>query len=592
MKRSADGAPHGDSGWLDTKVLQSTKVEFLAYRTKLIQFVLLSLASVVLAFGCDTQHEEQVDPGPSREATMTVVAFAGGNETVVDLASLGVGDGPFRMITQVSTVELDESRLVVRHPEPVDETLLVAAEDGEGVPDTVSIWHRVFAAEAGTPAYPLRIAQSRHLVDAEGRVVQFHGDTPWSLVVQLTSEERETYFSTRREQGVNAILFNLIEHKFGDFNPDPWTNQKGENPFQAQLGSGAFDFTTPNEPYWAEVDVVLTEARAAGLTCLVVPAYVGWMQGEEGWAAEIAANGPDRMRNYGVFLGNRYGALDHVIWVMGGDWGPTSDRFDLTDEINALAEGIRSADRQHFMTAHGGQQSAIDAYNEPWLDLNNTYKYGGDIGSQLQVDFKRRRNGAPIPFFFIEGVYENTWDSTPQVLRWQIYTALLGGAFGHFYGATPVWTFDAASGRDFADDQTVQWREALHFEAAEDLRHVRRLTRVRPMHVLQPDLDGRIVVEGGGRLGHPDYVSAASGEGIGIVYTPTAHRLTVDLAALNIAGDVRAAWYNPREGTHRLDRIISGTGNESFVPPADGDWVLLLDDARFNLPLPGASQGG
>src|SRR5690242_9809033 len=67
----------------------------------------------------------------------------------------------------------------------------------------------------GGPAYPLKTAPGQHyLVDQTTPPVFIHGDSPWSMFVQLNIVDTETYISNRASLQVNALIVNLIEHKF------------------------------------------------------------------------------------------------------------------------------------------------------------------------------------------------------------------------------------------------------------------------------------------------------------------------------------------------------------------------------------------
>lgn len=87
----------------------------------------------------------------------------------------------------------------------------------------------VRAAQNDSP-FPVRVSSNgRYLVDAGGAPFLLHGDTAWSLIVQLTNDEAEEYLENRRQKGFNAILFNLIEHRFADDWPK---NKYGHGPFK------------------------------------------------------------------------------------------------------------------------------------------------------------------------------------------------------------------------------------------------------------------------------------------------------------------------------------------------------------------------
>ena len=92
----------------------------------------------------------------------------------------------------------------------------------------------------------------RYFEDGKSKPFLIHGDTAWSLIVQLDLKEGELYLDTRKAQGFNSILVNLIERKFSKTPPK---NAEGEEPF-AKSG----DFSTPSEKYFAHVDAVLEMA--------------------------------------------------------------------------------------------------------------------------------------------------------------------------------------------------------------------------------------------------------------------------------------------------------------------------------------------
>src|SRR4051794_25511277 len=75
------------------------------------------------------------------------------------------------------------------------------------------------------------------LVDAAGAPVWLQGEAAWSLLVRLDDDEVDAYLADRRARGFNALLVNLIEHKFADHAP---RNRAGDAPFTAD------DFALPN----------------------------------------------------------------------------------------------------------------------------------------------------------------------------------------------------------------------------------------------------------------------------------------------------------------------------------------------------------
>lgn len=137
------------------------------------------------------------------------------------------------------------------------------------------------------------------------------------LAAQPDSVELEAYVDVRRSQGVNGLLTNTAEHQYADRDP---RNAYGEAPFLRRLTGGAEDLT----PYWAHLEWIVEEAEEREMLIFLVSAYLGLGHGESGGAAELLANGPERLRAYGDCLGRRLGELENVIWMKGGDAPPPS----------------------------------------------------------------------------------------------------------------------------------------------------------------------------------------------------------------------------------------------------------------------------
>jgi hypothetical protein len=71
-----------------------------------------------------------------------------------------------------------------------------------------------------------------------------------------------------------------------------------------------------------------------------------------------------------------------------------------------------------------------------------------------------------------------------------------------------------------------------------------------------------------------------------IAYLPTKRTFTVDLS--KVAGSAAQTWwYNPRTGKSEAAGKFATGAKQRFTPPAEGDWVLVLDDASRKLPAPG-----
>ena len=74
-----------------------------------------------------------------------------------------------------------------------------------------------------------------------------------------------------------------------------------------------------------------------------------------------------------------------------------------------------------------------------------------------------------------------------------------------------------------------------------------------------------------------------------MVYAPVGRPFSVRMDVIR-GSQVKAWWFNPRDGSAEAIDTFPNTGTRRFVPPEDGeltDWVLVLDDASRGYPPPG-----
>ena len=72
----------------------------------------------------------------------------------------------------------------------------------------------------------------------------------------------------------------------------------------------------------------------------LAPIYLGYIHTDEGWVEEALANGPEKCRAWGRYVGKRYRDFDNLVWIIGGDRNPENARPD----VDAVAEGIKEFD--------------------------------------------------------------------------------------------------------------------------------------------------------------------------------------------------------------------------------------------------------
>jgi hypothetical protein len=449
------------------------------------------------------------------------------------------------------------------------------------------------AATQNESVFPLHVEPGkRYLVDAAGQPFLIQGDAAWSLIADLTREQVDLYLDDRRARGFNTLLVNLIEHRFST---NPAANAYGGRPFrgrafEAITGLAAWlprriahygtsvaslfaDYTAPNDAYFAHADWVLRRAAEKGFLVLLAPSYAGWHGGSQGWYRAMVANGPDRLRQYGAYLGRRYRDFTNILWVQGGDYNPPDK-----DLVRAIVEGIREFDPQALQTAQGAPgKSVIDYWRgEPWLQVNNVYTYEPVYAPALEQYARPGR----MPFFLIESAYENEHGITERRIRTQAYQAVLCGAAGQIFGNNPIWHFHGPG----LFSAPVTWQQALDSPGARSMTRLRELMATIPWWLLKPDIDHAFLVDGLGPKDARAVAARASDRSFALLYLPTSRDITVDLGQL--AGPVVAVrWYDPTDGQFLTvgGSPFSASGLLRLQPERASnssgfdDWVLVLE---------------
>ena len=161
------------------------------------------------------------------------------------------------------------------------------------------------------------------------------------------------------------------------------------------------------------------------------PVYVGYSTGRcnfenEGWGTDMEKASDAVIRDWGVYVGNRYKGFSNIVYVIGADADPRSCAPPLVEKLNAVAMGIKSVDSVHLMAAdNAGQQSSLSVFSGYfWLDISDLY--GGSNVRKLNAEYSRPDF---LPFFQGEDRYQNEHGTTPLLLRTRQYESVLSGAY-------------------------------------------------------------------------------------------------------------------------------------------------------------------
>ena len=271
--------------------------------------------------------------------------------------------------------------------------------------------------------------------------------------------------------------------------------------------------------------------------------------------------------------------------------------------IDAFAAGLRAGDGgAHLISYHprGPGRSSDSLPDASWLDFHMAQSSHGahdhDNGLSTEHDYaltppkptldaEPRYEMMPVGFYYENASRLDRFDDYDA--RQAAYWSLLAGACGHTYGNNNVWQF-WQPGRPPQLWANQAWFDSLDTPGAFQMGHLRRLFESRPFQSLipAPEMLRDAPANGGAKV----RAACARDGSFAIIYSPRGENFSVDRDRLK-ASRLREIWFDPRYGVSYEVHKTSAHGIQTYAPPTSGrgqDWVLIIEDAAKDWPLPGA----
>ena len=437
-------------------------------------------------------------------------------------------------------------------------------------------------------------SDGRYLVNSiTGQPVFLTGDAPQLLSLELCSmSEVNEYLADRQSRGFNAIWVILADQT--DQNTAP-NDCNGNAPF-----TGGTWWVNPNPTYWEHQDAVIQAAGALGMTVFAMPSFVGNNDVQPKYdTPSYLSSSMATVQGYGTFLGSRYKSYNNIVWVLGGDWNPTSSSgVVIKPLLEGLGAAIKAADPNHLITIEGcrncGFPLSTSPYTSgtipPWLSLNWTYTAAvANAVARCQSAFS---SNPFLPPLLGEDFYElENGITTGFLSRQEGYWEVLSGCYlGRLFGNGPIWSFNATS----SGDTSPSWQSQLGSPGSLGEQFMGKLMRSREHWLMAPDTNHSILTAGFGS-GSTLSVAARSSDGqtiIAYLSDGNSTAKTIDMSAITSTSSTAIAWwYNSQTGAATLIGTFPNSGSQSFTAPDGNDWVLVIDDAAANLGAPGGGTG-
>ena len=449
-------------------------------------------------------------------------------------------------------------------------------------------------------------ANKRYLVESDGTPVFLMGEAAWTMPENATRADVDVYLNDRKSRGFNYVQIAAARDLDGEptsftttrtMNPE---NMNGHRPFQWNA-DGKADVTkpivaaggTPTAPndYWDHLEYIIQKAESMNMYVGILPTWSKYYINTTVTTMQLFTK--DSAKIYGRFLGDRYKAYPHIIWILGGD-GDISNVNTVQSKIvyRAMAEGLVQGMTgqpaiwnvasplwdQVLIIIHDRYPSHVNFNDDAWLKLNlmrGSETAGGLYERTLDSYYNSPTRPVLLGEAYYEGYVGNDSYHGPLEMRQQAYHSVLGGGLGGY-------AYGLAMSEVQAQDQIFKFQDGWQgrldtAEGCNDMRHLVNLINNMGIRWWRLVPDQNIVTDGAGE-GNAFKAAARTDDGAQIlVYFPNVSYAKIDLRKITSHSRVEATWYDTRTGATRAGGVLANTQTFSFMPPIDWvDSVLIL----------------
>lgn len=415
---------------------------------------------------------------------------------------------------------------------------------------------------AGSESWQLCVSSNgRFLQYSDGKPFFWLGDTGWLLPQKLDREATKGYLTRCQQNGYNVVQVQVLNavpsvNAYGALSNDPQNSWDfsvfAHAATPTSRASALSEDVRSGLSYWDHMDYIIRTAEAHGIYIAMVCIWGGLVKG--------GAMDVEGAKAYGRFLAERYKDSPNIIWVIGGDIPG-----DVKPEVwSALAETIKSIDKQHLMTFHprGRYTSAHWWSKAPWIDFH-MYQSGHRRYGQRMSD-----RTYPIPdnteedsWMYVDSTWkynpikpvidgEPSYEDIPQGLhfptgpRWRshdvrryAYWDVFAGAFGHTYGHNAIMQMARPGDAVAYSDTSKPWYEAQRDSGYVQMKYLKALMLTLPYFERVPYQE-MIYKDNGKKY---ERLIATRGNDYALVYNYTGRDMPLDLTL--ISGKRKNLWW-------------------------------------------------
>ena len=421
----------------------------------------------------------------------------------------------------------------------------------------------VVAYTGSNPLYQhgfLRVGNTkRYLTYADGTPFLWMGDTGWLAIRQSTLAEWKAYVDDRATKGFTIIQAHLTQYALVD------SVLRDFCPIKAEL---------PNPDYFKELEAKIGYANQKGIVLMLVGLGVS---GKGPYIPEL---------NTPAFARYLTGRLASYAVILSPSMDAGYD--DINDQMATLLKSVPSV---HLITQHVGTKAGAAAAYHVKASIDFTALQSGHHNGNLAKAYEAAAKWSQElwqlnptkPVVNSEAMYDgrgnnegNDWrEQDARKLGW---IGWLSGALGYTYGAgeSDRHVTGARGGMyRFVQDSTAYdyWQRVLSWPSGAQMSYMKQFVANIPWWQLEPD-PGRILNQPTSPLRTMALSRSQSGDLL-VAYLPENHDIKIRLDRLT--SGLKGQWFDPTRNQYwPISDPIGQSGEQTFLCPGPGDWVLLL----------------
>ena len=408
-----------------------------------------------------------------------------------------------------------------------------------------------------------------YLAHADGAPFFWTACTAWNGALLSTDAEWDKYLKQRADHGYTVIQFVTTQWRGGV------TNSQGQTAF---TGSGRIDL---NVEFFRRLDAKIKRINDYGL--VASPVLLWALQAGQGREYNPGYYLPD---NEAILLARymvaRYGSY-HVIWTLGGD-GKYTDEYE--QRWKNIGRGVFGDEHPGIVTTHpmGRSWPGKVLCDEQWLDFYG-YQSSHSTGRGT-VDWINKGPMAeqwdklpPRPYINMEPNYEEigltiTDKDVRNASYWSLFATPIAGIT---YGANGIWPWlrpGEVTQNHRHIEGTSTWDKSIDLPGSLQIGYLAGFIRSLEWWRFRPAPELLVSQPGDSVYNHFISVVRTRNSDQVLAYTPV--RQEIEFYNVN-ENKYTGKWFDPVNNKYRDAEIRYRDKHLLCIPPAEGDWVLLLN---------------